>query len=541
MADSEAFTAHVDTYCRDHLPPHDQWPRLEFTLPELDYPDRLNCATVLLDDTIAKFGADRPCLTSGDETWTYGDLRRHANQIAHVLTEDLGLIPGGRVLLRGFNNLWMAACWFGALKAGGVVVATMPLLRAHEIRALIERTRSGIVLCDRRLDEEMIPATEGVTAAYFGGDTPDDLIALAATKPADFDDVLTAADDVALLAPTSGTTGVPKATMQFHRDVLAVCDTFSKYVLKPTKDDVFTGTPPIGFTFGLGGLLLFPLRAGASAVLMERGTQDAITDAIENKGTTILFTAPTGYRAMVRTGRAAILGKLRRAVSAGEHLPGAVWQEIHDHTGLSVIDGIGSTEMMHVFISASDDDIRPGATGRAVPGYRARVVDNDGHEVPNGQVGRLAVIGPTGCRYLDDPRQRDYVENGWNITGDTYIHDDDGYFWYQARNDDMIISSGYNIAAPSVEQALLQHPDVLECAVIGIPNEERGQLVHAVVVLRDGVSGDDAKRVELQNFVKNSIAPYQYPRSLEFRTELPKSATGKLQRYKLRQDTGIQQ
>lgn len=535
MTETAPRTAHVDTFCRDHLPPPEQWPEFAFPLPELDYPPQLNCATALLDDVIAEHGAHRPCIVASDATWTYGELRDHANRIAHVLTEDMGLVPGGRVLLRGPNCAWMAACWFAVLKAGGVVVTTMPLLRAHEIAALMELTGCGIALCDQRLAEEMAGAAGDATVAYFGCGGPGDLIARAAGKPADFADVPTAADDVALLAPTSGTTGRPKATMQFHRDVLAVCDTFSRHVLRPTRDDVFTGTPPLAFTFGLGGLLLFPLHAGASVVLLERPDDAAIARAIGEQGATILFTAPTAYRAMIRNGRTGPLRRLRRAVSAGEPLPEDVWREIHEATGLRLIDGIGATEMMHVFISAADGDIRPGATGRAVPGYRAAVLDDRGRPVPDGEPGRLAVVGPTGCRYLSDPRQADYVQHGWNITGDTYIRDADGYFWYQARNDDMIVSSGYNIAGPTVEQALGRHPDVLEAAVVGLPDTERGAIVHASVVLRDGVAGDDAKRRELQSFVKQTIAPYQYPRSVAFCAALPKTPTGKLQRYKVRE------
>lgn len=542
MIESASISAHVDTFCRDHLPPVEQWPRLEFTLPELQYPSQLNCATALLDDVIALHGPDRPCVIGADERWTYGDLRRHANQLARVLTEDLGLIPGGRVLLRGANTPWLAACWFAVLKAGGVVVTTMPLLRAKEIRSLLDLAQADIALCEAAFAEEMAEASNGVTTAYFGGgDDPADLVTRAGQKPDQFTDVATAADDVAILAPTSGTTGVPKATMQFHRDVLAVTDTFSRHVLRPKATDVFTGTPPFAFTFGLGGMLLFPLRVGASVVLLERPSEDAITEAIEKHGATVLFTAPTAYRSMLRAGRAPVLSRVRRGVSAGEALPASVWREVHEQTGLELIDGIGSTELMHVFISASGQDVRPGATGRAVPGYRAAILDEDGNQLPDGKPGRLAVVGPTGCRYLADERQRDYVQNGWNITGDTYIRDEDGYFWFQARNDDMIISSGYNIAAPTVEQALDQHPDVAECAVVGLPDPDRGAIVHAAVVLYEGVVGDEAKRRELQQFVKETIAPYQYPRSMEFRESLPRTATGKLQRYKLREQKKVVQ
>jgi 2-aminobenzoate-CoA ligase len=457
--------------------------------------------------------------------------------LAHLLAEDLGLVPGGRVLLRAPNNPWLVTCWFAVLKAGGVAVTTVPLLRSAELVPLIEITGSRLALCDQRFAGDLvaIASTEGITVATYGGGGSDDLINRCAAKPAEYTNIETAADDVALLAPTSGTTGRPKATMHFHRDVLAIADTFGKHVVKGRPDDVFTGSPPLGFTFGLGGLVVFPLRIGASSLLLEKATPVDLADAIERHGATIVSTAPTAYRAMLRAGKEGCLRGIRRAVSAGEHLPKSVWQELNDKTGIRIIDGIGSTEMLHVFVSAADDDIRPGATGRPVPGYRAKIVDAAGQDVPDGTPGRLAVTGPTGCRYLNDSRQTTYVQRRWNVTGDTYIRDADGYFWYQARNDDMIVSSGYNIAAPEVEYALEQHPDVLECAVVGRPDLERGAIVHAVVVLRQGVNGDDAKVAELQAFAKQVIAPYKYPRSIEFVSALPRTVTGKLQRFQLRE------
>lgn len=537
-------SAHVDSFCRDNLPPESLWPRFEFTLPELDYPQRLNCAGALLDDVVAQRGPDRPCVISEDLRWSYGDLLLRANQVAQVLTEDLGLVPGQRVLLRGPNNPWLLACWFGVLKAGGVLVTTMPLLRGGELRELLDLTRTGLALCDHRFTEELATATASlpgqVTTLAYGGAAQDDLVSRAQRKSGDYTTLDTAADDVAMLAPTSGTTGTPKATMHFHRDVLAVADTFSRHLLNPRPDDVFTGTPPLAFTFGLGGLVIFPMRVGAAVLLLERATPHELAEAVHRYGVTVLFTAPTAYRAMLRDDSGDQLAGLRVCVSAGEHLPESVWQDMREQTGVRIIDGIGSTEMMHVFISAAGDDIRPGSTGRAVPGYRAAVLDPHGLPVPDGTPGRLAVIGPTGCRYLAGDRQAGYVQDGWNITGDTYIRDADGYFWFQARSDDMIVSSGYNIAGPAVEQALGQHPDVVECAVIGIPDEARGAVVHAAVVLRDGVAGDDAKRSELQRFVKDAIAPYKYPRSLEFRASLPKTPTGKLQRYRLREQIAEQ-
>ena len=528
-------SAHADTFCRDSLPPAGQWPELEFTLPGLAYPDRLNCADELLDATIARHGAERPCLLSDGQDWSYGDLARRASQVARVLTEDLGLVPGNRVLLRGPNNPWLVACWFGVVKAGGVAVATMPLLRAGELTAICDIARVTLALCDHRFTAELAgAAVPGMRVVSYGADDPADLTVLAATRPGAFASVGTAADDVAMIAFTSGTTGRPKATMHFHRDLLATADTFSEHVLKPLPGDLFTGTPPLAFTFGLGGLVIFPFRAGAATLLLEKATPAELADQIEARGVTVCFTAPTAYRAMIAAGKAAQLRGLRRPVSAGEHLPQSVWQAFLDATGVRIIDGIGSTEMLHIFISAADDDIRPGSTGRTVPGYRATILDDEGKPVPDGEPGRLAVKGPTGCRYLSDERQRSYVSDGWNLTGDTYTRDGDGYFWYQARSDDIIVSSGYNIAGPEVEEALLGHPDVAECGVVGVPDEARGQLVKAFIVLREGTTADSWKASELQDFVKQQIAPYKYPRAIEFVPALPRTNTGKLQRFRLR-------
>jgi 2-aminobenzoate-CoA ligase len=532
-----ARSAHVDTFCRDSLPPAEQWPELRFDLPELRYPERLNCATVLLDDVAAAHGADRPCLRTDAGAWTYGELLTRANRLAHLLTGELGLVPGQRVLLRGPNAPELVACWFAVLKAGGVVVTTVPLLRTHELEQLVELTGCSLAFCDTRFTADLAPvaAAAGFPVVAYGGTGADDLAARTASLPATHDDVDTAADDVALLAATSGSTGVPKVTMHFHRDVLAIADTFGRHVLQAGPDDVFTGTPPLAFTFGLGGLLVFPLRVGASVLLIEKATPVQLAEAVARHRATVVSTAPTGYRAMLKAGCERQLATVRRAVSAGEHLPRWVWEEFRARTGIRLVDGIGSTEMLHVFVSAADDDIRPGATGRAVPGYVATVLDDDGNPAPDGVPGRLAVKGPTGCRYLADPRQAVYVQDGWNITGDTYVRDADGYFWYQARSDDMIVSAGYNIGAPEVEQALDQHPDVVECAVVGRPDADRGQVVHAAVVLREGVAGDAAKVAELQDFAKQRIAPYKYPRSIEFVAALPRTSTGKVQRYRLRE------
>ena len=528
-------SAHTDTFCRDHLPAADDWPELRFDLPELAYPDRLNCAAELLEATISAHGADRPCLLSAGESWSYGDLLRVSSQIAQVLTEDLGLVPGNRVLLRGPNNPWLVACWFGVLRAGGVAVATMSLLRAGELATICEIGQVTLALCDSRFTAALAEAAvPGMRTVTYGGGEPDDLTQLASRKAAWAAAVPTAADDVAMIAFTSGTTGRPKATMHFHRDVLATADTYSAHVLKPRPDDVFTGTPPLAFTFGLGGAVIFPLRAGASVLLLEKATPAELAEQIAARGVTVCFTAPTAYRAMIASGQAPLLRGLRRPVSAGEHLSAATWQAFYDATGVKIIDGIGSTELLHIFISSADEEIRPGATGRAVPGYLAEVLGEDGKPVPDGETGRLAVKGPTGCRYLADDRQRAYVRDGWNITGDTYRRDADGYFWYQARSDDIIISSGYNIAGPEVEEALLGHPEVTECGVVGVPDEARGQIVKAYVVLAGGAPGDDAKARELQDFVKERIAPYKYPRAIEFLPALPRTNTGKLQRYRLR-------
>jgi 2-aminobenzoate-CoA ligase len=530
-------SAHVDTFCRDHLPPAESWPEFVYGLPELRYPERLNCAVELLDAVIDRLGPDRPCLlTPQGQSWTYGALRGTVNRIARVLTADLGVVPGNRVLLRGPNNPWLVASWFAVLKAGAVAVTTMPLLRASELTAIAQISQVNLALCDARFVEDLLAADLGATPIVtYGGTGPGDLTARIDGARGDFTAVGTSADDVALLAFTSGTTGRPKATMHFHRDVLAVTDTFSRHIVRPVPDDVFTGTPPLAFTFGLGGLLLFPLRAGASTLLIEKATPGELADAIDANHVSVCFTAPTAYRAMLRSGRAESLRSLRRAVSAGEHLPESTWHAFYEATGLRLIDGIGSTEMLHVFVSAADDDIMPGATGKAVPGYRVAVLDAQGLPVPPGTPGRLAVKGPTGCRYLAGARQSSYVQNGWNFTGDTFVADEDGYLHYLARNDDMIVSSGYNIAGPEVEEALMGHAAVAECCVVGVPDAERGQLVKAFVVLREGVTGSEALAAELQNFAKRQIAPYKYPRAIEFVSSLPRSTTGKVQRFLLRQ------
>lgn len=522
----------MDTFCRDHLPPPDQWPDFLFDIEDVCYPERLNCAAELVDRVIEQHGAARPCLLMPTgETWTYGDVLGQVEGVACALREMYGVVPGNRILLRAPNNPWLAVAWLATLRVGAVAVTTMPLLRASELSAVAEIARVDLALCDDRFIDEL-RAAELRSARVV---TFDELIAAAARSATAFPPVDTAADDVALLAFTSGTTGRPKATMHFHRDVLAVADTFGRHIVRVRPDDVVTGTPPLAFTFGLGGLLVFPLRAGASTLLLERATPDELATAIHKHDVTVCFTAPTAYKAMLAAGGADRLRGLRHAVAAGEHLPETTWHAFYDATGVRLIDGIGSTEMLHVFISAADDDIRPGATGVAVPGYQATILDPDGRPAPAGTPGRLAVKGPTGCRYLADDRQRMYVQDGWNLTGDIYKQDEDGYFIYLARSDDMIVSSGYNIAGPEVEEVLSAHPAVAECAVVAAPDTARGHLVKAYVVLADGYAGDERLIGELQGYVKAAIAPYKYPRAVEFLPALPRTTTGKIQRNVLRE------
>jgi len=532
-------TAHIDTFTRDHLPPREQWPEFVFDQPQLAYPAQMNCATELLDRAIDRgWGERRAIVTPNGVQWTYADLLAHANRIAHVLVEDMQLVPGNRVLLRGPNSPWMAACWFAVMKAGGVAVATMPLLRAKELTDIVGKAQVSHALCDARLADELDAARPScptlVHVAWFQSDDPAAIEARAQRKSARFADVPTAADDTALIAFTSGTTGLPKGTMHFHRDVMAACDCWPRATLRASGDDLFTGTPPLAFTFGLGGLLLFPLRAGAATLLLEKAPPDVLLAAIATHRASVLFTAPTSYRAMAPLVAQHDLSSLRKCVSAGEALPAATRKLWKDATGIEIIDGIGSTELFHMFISHTEDEARPGATGKPVPGYHACVMDDDGRPVKRGVVGHLAIKGPTGCRYLADPRQANYVKNGWNYTGDAYLVDEDGYFVYQARTDDMIISAGYNIAGPEVEGVLLAHPAVSECGVVGVDDPERGQIVKAFVVLKPGHAADAAMTKALQDFVKRTIAPYKYPRAIQYLTSLPRTETGKLQRFRLR-------
>ncbi len=531
-------SAHADAFTRDRLPRTELWPDFRFTLPELRYPDRLNCVSELLDHWLDKGRADKPCLRSPTTVWTYAETAAQVNRIANVLVRDLRLVPGNRVLLRAPNTPMCVAAYLAVMKAGGVAVATMPLLRAGELSVAIERSKATLALCDARLVDALVearvaaPTLQRIVA--FGA--PDaELDRLASKAETQFAACDTASDDVCLLGFTSGTTGGPKATMHFHRDVLAIADTYGRHVLQAHADDLFVGSPPLAFTFGLGGLVVFPLRVGASTLLMEKAPPDELLAAFRQHKPTVVFTAPTAYKAMLGKLQPGDTKSLRICVSAGETLPASTFDAWKAATGITMMDGIGATEMLHIFIGSPAAEARAGSTGRVVPGYEARVVDDNGRDVPHGTAGHLAVRGPTGCRYLDDPRQTKYVKDGWNYPGDTYVRDADGYFWFKARSDDMIVSSGYNIAGPEVELAILSHPSVAECGVVGLPDAERGTVVAAFVVVRPGITADPALATALQDHVKAAIAPYKYPRRVQFVDELPKTATGKLRRNVLRE------
>ena len=549
MVEGSDRSGHRDSFCADRLPPAELLPLfLHDALPALRYPPRLNCVPVLLEERRRGPQGDRPAIVHAGGSWSYAQLADFTDRIARVLVEDLGMISGNRVLLRAPNTPMLAACWLAVIKAGGVVVCTMAMLRERELQGIADKADIALALTDARCAEDCLSAfatrrdgspCAGSRVVQFSVDGTGDaeLDVLLRAKPASFRACDTAADDIAIIAFTSGTTGQHKGTMHSHRDILAITDCFPAHVLRPSADDLFCGSPPLAFTYALGGLLLFPLRVGASALLLEQATPPHLVKAIAQYRPTICFTAPTAYRAMSAMLHAHDVSSLRACVSAGETLPRSVFEAWEAATGLRIIDGLGATEMLHIFISASGDDIRPGSTGRVVPGYEAMIVDDDMAPVSDGTVGRLAVRGPTGCRYLDNAeRQREYVQRGWNLTGDSYTRDADGYFWYQARTDDIIVSSGYNIAGPEVENVLLEHHAVLECAVIGTPDEERGQLVTAVIVLRPGTDGSPELLKELQDFVKARIAPYKYPRAVEFVPSLPRTITGKLQRFRLRED-----
>ncbi|MFN3656584.1 MAG: benzoate-CoA ligase family protein [Pseudolabrys sp.] len=535
-------SAHVDTFARDNLPPPAEWPDLLLDRPEFQYPERINAAVELTDRMVEKGFGDQIALIGNGRRRTYKELADWSNRLAHALVENYGVKPGNRVLIRSGNNPALVAAWLAATKAGAVVVNTMPMLRAGEIAKIVDKAQIALALCDSRVADEVVACAKDSRflkqVVSFDGTSNHDaeLDRIALDKPVKFDAVPTGRDDVALLGFTSGTTGEPKATIHFHRDLLAIADGYAREVLQVTPQDVFVGSPPLAFTFGLGGLAIFPLRFGATATLLESATPANMVQIIETYKATICFTAPTAYRAMLAAmDGGADLSSLRIAVSAGETLPPAVFEEWTRKTGKPILDGIGSTELLHIFISNRVGDTHPGSTGRPVSGYEAKIVDEDMREQPRGEFGRLAVRGPTGCRYLADKRQAQYVRDGWNLTGDTFMQDAEGRFHFVARADDIIISAGYNIAGPEVEAALLKHPSVAECAVVGRPDEERGQIVAAYVVLRDGVARDEACVKLLQEHVKATIAPYKYPRAVTFINALPKTSTGKIQRFRLRQ------
>ncbi|MBZ0148150.1 MAG: AMP-binding protein [Pseudorhodoplanes sp.] len=532
-------SGHQDTFARDNLPPREQWPEFLFTLSELRYRERLNCVSEFIDKWVESGQCGRTAIISSQETLTYKELAERINRIANVLTRDLGLVSGNRVLLRAPNTPMMIVVYLAVIKAGGVIVPTMPLLRAKELSYVVRKAKINLALCDARLDDEMEKARsqtpELTNVVYWGREGAGSLgTSMRQLGYERFVACDTAIDDVCLIAFTSGTTGEPKGTMHFHRDMLATCDSYGKYVLQASSDDRFIGSAPLAFTFGLGGHVLFPFRIGAATIPLEKATPEDLLRAIGHYKASVCFTAPTAYRAMMPHLDDHDISSLRKCISGGELLPKTTFEAWHKATGLKILEGIGSTEMMHNFIGSPESEACAGATGRVVPGYVARIVDENGNEVPRGVVGRLAVRGPTGCRYLSDARQTKYVQDGWNFTGDTYMQDEDGYFHYQARSDDMIISAGYNIAGPEVEEVLLSHPAVAECGVVAAPDEERGQIVKAYIVLRAGQTADAALTKALQDYVKAAVAPYKYPRAVEYVASLPRTQTGKLQRFELR-------
>ena len=526
---------YADNFAYDNLPNLDLQPDYVFLeLPQFQRSEMLNCVDRLLDQHIREGRGDTICIRTFETTWTYQDLYDKSNQIAHVLVNDLGLVPGNRVLIRSANNPMMVACWFAILKAGGIVVATMPLLRSKELTTIIDCAEISHALCDIDLAEEMqlVKSDFIKSICYYGNSQLEELMA---SKPKTFDNYNSKSDAVALIGFTSGTTGLPKMTAHFHKDILNICEAFPQYSLQPTENDIFTGSPPLGFTFGLGGLVLFPMYFGASTFLIEKPSPDSLLKAIEEHKITICFTAPTAWRIITTKANEFEISSLRKCVSAGENLPLKVWQDWYNATGLKIIDGIGATEMLHIFISSNEKNMKPGATGVAITGYEAKVIDNNGNQVPTNEPGRLVVRGITGCKYLNRiEKQKEYVVNGWNSTGDIFRQDEDGYFWFVARGDDMIISSGYNIGAVEVESVLLTHEDVLECAVVGLPDEERGMLVYAHIVLKDKSKATDDMKCHIQQWFKEVAAPYKYPRVINFTEALPKTETGKIQRFKLK-------
>ena len=524
-----------DNFAQDNLPNQDFHPEYSFLdLPQFQHPEMLNCVEKLLDSHIYEGRGSNVCIKTFTETWTYQDLFEKANQISHVLVDNLGLQSGNRVLIRSANNPMMVACWFAILKVGGIVVATMPLLRSKELITIIDCAKISHAFCDSELAEEINLVSSKYlkkTCFYRNGD----LEKLMQSKPKTFLNYHSKSESVAIIGFTSGTTGLPKMTAHYHKDLLNICEAFPNYSLQPTQNDVFAGSPPLGFTFGLGGLVLFPMYFGASTFLIEKPSPDLLLKAIEEHKVSICFTAPTAWRIITTKVKEYNISSLRKCISAGETLPLKVWQDWFDATGLKIIDGIGATEMLHIFISSNENNMKPGATGKPITGYEAKVIDANGNEVPRNEIGRLAVRGITGCKYLNRiDKQKDYVQNSWNITGDIFRQDQDDYFWFVARGDDMIISSGYNIAAIEVESVLLTHDDIQECAVIGLPDEERGMLVCAYIVLNQNIKPTHDMKLTIQHWFKQVAAPYKYPRAIHFVAELPKTETGKIQRFKLK-------
>jgi 2-aminobenzoate-CoA ligase len=533
-------SVYPDDFVRRNLPPAELWPVIDHeALKAYGYPQRFNAAVELLDVAVQSGHGNRPCIRAGKTVWSYAELLDKANRIAAMLVSELGVVPGNRVLLRSANNPMLAACWFAVLKAGGVAVTTMPLLRARELSQIMNKAQVQFALCDARLLAELEAAkpTSPTLKAIrvFNSDVADSIDTRMASYNASFDNVIPSHDDAALIGFTSGTTGPAKATVHFHRDLLVICDAYPAVTLRSTPDDIILGSPPLGFTYGLGSLLLFPMRRHASTVLLEQVTPDTLLQAVQDHRATTLMTGPTMYRAMAPLTERYDLSSLRTCCSAGEHLPVPVFEDWQRRTGIRILDHMGSTEMLHAFMGVPREDIRPGTTGIALPGYTMAVVDDAGDPVPSGTIGKLAVKGPIGCRYLDDPqRQQAYVKKGWNITGDAFHVDDDGFYWYHSRTDDMIVSSGYNISGSEIEEVLLEHPAVKECAVVGVADGARGQIAKAFIVPRDMAKADAALHQQLQDFVKQSIAPYKYPRAIEFVAELPRTETGKVQRAVLR-------
>jgi 2-aminobenzoate-CoA ligase len=528
------MTHYIDSFSQNNLPSEYLQSNCTFIdLPQFQQPEMLNCVEKLLDNHIAEGSGNNICIRTFDSTWTYQDLYEKSNQIAHFLVNEMGLQSGNRVLMRSANNPLMVACWFAILKAGGIVVATMPLLRSKELKTIIDCAEISHAFCDEKLADEINLTSSDFlkNIAFFGNETFEKNLN---SKPKTFENYNSNSNDVALIGFTSGTTGLPKMTAHFHKDILNICEAFPQYSLQPTPNDIFTGSPPLGFTFGLGGLVLFPMYFGASTFLIEKPSPDVLLQAIQEFKITICFTAPTAWRVITTKVKDYDISSLRKCVSAGETLPLKVWQDWFDATNLKIIDGIGATEMLHIFISSNEENMKPGATGLPITGYEAKLIDKNGNDLPKNATGKLAVRGITGCKYLNRPeKQKEYVKNGWNITGDIFHQDAEGFYHFVARGDDMIISSGYNIAAIEVESVLISHPEISECAVVGCPDEERGMLVCAYIVLNDTSKKSEEMKHNIQNWFKENAAPYKYPRKIEFIENLPKTETGKIQRFKL--------